>query len=170
MEIRIRSNGQVMTEQDFRRMHPNTSFPSVLSAELINSMGADVVLEGPQAICTNQYQYSMRQGVEQIDGKWFTKYVVGPLFTDTVNNSDGNNVLTAPQQETAYKAQKDAEQARAVRATRDKRLKMSDWTQVVDAPLPQSLTLEWQTYRQALRDITVQPGFPWDITWPVAPT
>jgi len=52
---------------------------------------------------------------------------------------------------------------------RDKRnalLTASDWTQVADAPVDQTA---WATYRQALRDITDQVGFPETIDWPVAP-
>ena len=43
----------------------------------------------------------------------------------------------------------------------------SDWTQLPDVPL--ATKEAWATYRQALRDITKQPGFPLDVTWPVAP-
>jgi hypothetical protein len=53
-----------------------------------------------------------------------------------------------------------------VRSVRDKKLADSDWTQVADAPVDKAV---WATYRQALRDITAQSGFPWTITWPDAP-
>jgi len=106
----------------------------------------------------------MRQGVEEIQGKWYTKYVLGPVFTDY---TDEEGVLhTAAEQEAAYKAQKDADQAKAVREDRNKRLSESDWTQVLDAPVDQTA---WAAYRQALRDVTAQAGFPWDIEWPVKP-
>ena len=52
------------------------------------------------------------------------------------------------------------------RDRRDSLLTQSDWTQVADAPVDQTA---WATYRQALRDITVQVGFPRTIYWPVAP-
>ena len=52
------------------------------------------------------------------------------------------------------------------RARRDNLLSQTDWTQVVDAPVDQTA---WATYRQALRDITDQAGFPENIDWPVAP-
>lgn len=52
------------------------------------------------------------------------------------------------------------------RAHRNALLAASDWTQVADAPVDQAA---WATYRQALRDITAQAGFPTDINWPVAP-
>jgi len=163
MQIRLRSNGQVMYEGEFRALHPNTSMPQQLSEELLNDFGVDIVFEGPQASGGTVYQYSQAQGVEQIDGKWYTKYVLGPVFIDQV--VDGVTT-TAAEQEAAYKAQKDAEQAKSVRATRDAKLAECDWTQVADAPVDKAV---WATYRQALRDITTQEGFPWTITWPVAP-
>ena len=165
MEIRIRDTGNVVTEQEFRAMFPNTGFPVPLTAEIINDFGGDVVLEGPQASGGDRYQYSQRQGVEQIDGKWFTKYVLGPVFTDTT--TEDGTVTTAAQHEAAYKAGKDAEQAKAVREDRNRRLAETDWTQLADAPVNAQA---WATYRQALRDVTAQAGFPWDIAWPEKPT
>jgi hypothetical protein len=56
--------------------------------------------------------------------------------------------------------------ATEARSKRNQLLAASDWTQVADAPVDQAA---WATYRQALRDITAQAGFPADINWPVAP-
>lgn len=165
MEIRLRATGQVMTQQEFRRLHPNTSFPPQLSEALINSLDADVVFEGPQATGGTVYQYSQRQGVEQMGGKWYSKYVLGPIFTDRPA-TDTEPAMTAAEQEAAYKAQKDATQAEAVRTDRNKRLSDTDWTQVADAPVDKAA---WASYRQALRDITAQQGFPWEVVWPEQP-
>jgi hypothetical protein len=60
----------------------------------------------------------------------------------------------------------DEEKAGQVRAERNGLLTASDWTQVADAPVDKAA---WATYRQALRDVTAQAGFPWTIDWPVAP-
>ena len=163
MQVRIKLTGQVMYESEFRTLFPNTSLPQQLTEALINDLGADVVFEGPQASGGTVYQYSQAQGVEQINGKWYTKYVLGPTFIDTV--VDGVTT-TALEHENAYKAQKDAEQAKNVRATRDAKLSECDWTQVADAPVDKAV---WATYRQALRDITAQSGFPWTVEWPDAP-
>ena len=163
MQVRIRETGAVMYESEFRALHPNTSMPQQLSEELLNDFGADVVFEGPQATGGTVYQYSQAQGVEQINGKWYTKYVLGPTFIDTVE--DGVTT-TALEHENVYKAQKDAEQAKSVRATRDAKLAECDWTQVADAPVDKAV---WATYRQALRDITTQTGFPWTVTYPEKP-
>jgi len=158
MEIRIRATGAVMLEDELRRWAKDNGGPvwDRTTDEVLEALGADVVFEGPQATGGTVYQFSMRQGVEQVDGKWYTKHVLGPIFTDTAE-------ATAAEQEAAYKAQKDAEQAKAVRADRNKRLADSDWTQVADAPVDKAA---WATYRQALRDITNQNGFPWNIQWP----
>ena len=53
-----------------------------------------------------------------------------------------------------------------IRQTRNTMLAESDWTQVADVPVDQAA---WAAYRQALRDITAQEGFPFNVTWPVKP-
>ncbi len=53
------------------------------------------------------------------------------------------------------------------RAERDKLLSTSDWTQVDDSPVDKSA---WVTYRQLLRDVPSQSGFPNTITWPTKPS
>jgi hypothetical protein len=58
------------------------------------------------------------------------------------------------------------EQAQGVRNRRDALLVQCDWTQLPDSPVDQN---SWKIYRQALRDITTQPGFPFDVVWPDSP-
>jgi hypothetical protein len=156
MQIRIRETGQVMYEGELRTLFPNTSLPQQLSEAIINELGADVVFEGPHATGGTRYQYSQASGVEQIDGKWFTKHILGPVFTGD----------TAAADQIAYEAGKDADQAAAIRTQRDSKLSSTDWTQVADAPVDKAA---WATYRQALRDIPTQTGFPWEVTWPTTP-
>lgn len=160
MQIRIRETGAVMYESELRSYLQANNGPSFdqLIPEVMEAIGVDPVLEGPQAIGGDHYQFSQRDGVEQVDGKWYTKYILGPVFTD--------GETTAAEQETAYKVMKDAEQAKSVRDSRNTKLSESDWTQVADAPVDKAA---WATYRQALRDVTAQANFPWTIDWPVAP-
>lgn len=66
----------------------------------------------------------------------------------------------------AEQAAKSNSQAAAVRKLRGEKLAECDWTQVADAPVDKTA---WATYRQALRDITAQAGFPWTIDWPEQP-
>jgi len=56
--------------------------------------------------------------------------------------------------------------AKEVRDQRDALLAACDWTQVSDAPVDQSA---WADYRQALRDLPQQQGFPNEVNWPASP-
>ncbi len=68
--------------------------------------------------------------------------------------------------EAEYAAGADDRAAAEIRKERDSKLTESDWTQVVDAPVDQAA---WATYRQALRDIPNQAGFPNEVNWPTKP-
>ena len=48
-------------------------------------------------------------------------------------------------------------------------LSNSDWTQGLDSPLSEEKKDEWKVYRQQLRDITLQSGFPLETVWPNQP-
>ena len=149
-----------MYEAEFRAYQKANGGPAwdTTTTEVLTALGADVVFEGPQATGGTVYQYSQAAGVEQIDGKWYTKYILGPIFTDTEDT-------TAAEQEAAYKASKDAEQAKSVRTSRDGKLTETDWRFRSDMTPSQA----WKDYCQALRDIPAQAGFPWTVTWPDAP-
>jgi len=57
-------------------------------------------------------------------------------------------------------------QSANARKRRNKLLSASDWTQVADAPVDKAA---WATYRQELRDISAQAGFPATVVWPTQP-
>ena len=164
MQVRIRSTGAIMYESEFRAMHPDTSFSQQLDEATLDAFDADVVFEGPQAVGGTVYQYSQAAGVEQIEGRWFTKYILGPIFTD-LEATEMSPAQTAAEQEYAYKAIKDLEQAKSVRTTRNIKLSETDWRYRRDL----TTTPAWDDYCQALRDVSLQAGFPWTITWPVQP-
>ena len=165
MEIRLRSTGEVMYEGEFRTRFASNLPSTPLTQEWLNSYttdpAGDIVFEGPQATTVYPYEFSYRNGVEQDDqGRWFTKYSVGPVFADS--ETEG----TAAEQMVEYKARMDEEQARRIRADRNTRLNDSDWSQLADSAADKTA---WATYRQALRDIPTSAGFPWNVTWPDAP-
>lgn len=69
--------------------------------------------------------------------------------------------------DTSYVPEVDLDELASVaRATRTKLLLACDWTMVPDSPVNK---IAWAEYRQALRDVTSQEGFPLEINWPVAP-
>lgn len=82
-----------------------------------------------------------------VDGRWVLDWTVVAL-TD-----DEKNVAAT-------------KKADLVRLKRNTKLAESDWTQVADSPVDKSA---WAVYRQALRDISAQAGFPWGVVWPEQP-
>jgi hypothetical protein len=56
--------------------------------------------------------------------------------------------------------------ASGIRNERNDRLSKSDWTQLPDSRVDADV---WATYRQMLRDVPQQSGFPWDVQWPTEP-
>jgi hypothetical protein len=77
---------------------------------------------------------------EEVDGVWYKTYTA-------VN-----------------KSQEEAEEN--IRNQRSILLSETDWMALSDV----TLSAEWATYRQALRDITSQDGFPYSVTWPTKPS
>lgn len=143
-EYRIRETGAVVTESELRALHPYTSFPYVLTEELVNDLGADVVFEGPQPTAT-KYQVSYRDGVEQIEGKWYTKYAVADMDADAIAAVDAGAIA-------------------ANKAIRNTKLDNTDWTQLPDVPITVACLTAFQAYRQALRDLDML-----NPVWPEEP-
>lgn len=135
MLIRIRSTGQVMTESEFRKINSNTSFPPQISVAVLNEFGADPVLNGAQPTPTF-YQVVVQQGVEQINGKWFTKFVCVDMDQDA-------------------KDAKDAEHKAINKTQAEKLLTETDWTQMPDVPLLNKQ--EFASYRAVIRAIALNP-------------
>jgi len=63
-------------------------------------------------------------------------------------------------------AEKEAAQVDRVRADRNVKLDQCDWTQLPDSPVDKAA---WAAYRQELRDVPDQQGFPLSINWPAMP-
>jgi hypothetical protein len=146
-------NGQIdqypYTVGDLRRDNPNTSFPKQIPEAAMASYGMFPV--GYEAApdydpMTHRLQHSSQP--VQVDGKW--------LLTKTV-------VALTPEQV----ADRDAAKGAEVRKQRDKLIADSDWMALSD----NTLTADWATYRQALRDVTNHVNFPYltDADWPVEP-
>jgi len=79
------------------------------------------------------------------------------------------NWTTKTWEDTRTEQEKYSQAAKQIKEQRSKLLDDSDWVIVkamdTGTPIPQ----DWQTYRQQLRDITLQPEFPFNITWPQKP-
>lgn len=145
MLVRVRNTGAVMYQQEFLNTFTNTSFPTPITEQVINGLGADVVLNGAQPTPTF-YQVVAQDGVEQVGGQWFTKFICVDMDQDA-------------------KDAKDAQCKAANKATAEQKLKDTDWTQVADVPLLNKQ--EFTDYRTAVRAIALNP--PVVATFPELP-
>ena len=135
------------TVGNLRRDNPNTSFPKNVPEATMAEYGMFPV--GYEAApeydpLTHRLQHSSEPVLN--DGKW--------VLTKTVVE------LTA-----AQIADRDTAKGKEVRSQRDKLIADTDWMALSD----NTLTAEWATYRQALRDVTSQEGFPHSVEWPEKP-
>lgn len=125
-----------------RQDNPNTSFPDTPPEQLLASY--DVYRYTVQ---DTTYDSLIQRKVEgqftQVEGQWVLPMVAENLPLDQAEAS--------------------------IRRERNSRIYSCDWTQLSDSPLPEATKTAWATYRQELRDITVQVGFPYSVIWPTPP-
>jgi len=72
-------------------------------------------------------------------------------------------------EETAWAANQNAQLAETVRTERDALLAATDWRVIKAAEVGSVLDPAWIIYRQALRNVPEQPGFPHNVIWPETP-
>lgn len=164
---RVKSTGEIKSQGEIRQMFKNTSLPKVWNQDTLDFLGVDPIFESPRPQ-TTVYQTTYQNGVEQdAKGNWVWKWEIGPVFSDTTD--DEGNVTTAAQHEAAHKARIDDEKATQVRASRDKLLAECDWMAIKAFETNGNIAALWQLYRQALRDVPTQAGFPHNVEWPAKP-
>ena len=163
-EYRIRSTGDVKSQGQIRSMHPNVSLPKVWGVNVHQSLGIDPVTPTAQPEPSADYKVVVRNGVEQdANGNWVWAWTENDMFQE-YTDEDGVTHSVADQQ-AAYDAQNTATLAASERATRDVLLKATDHYGLSDVSMTEAMT----AYRQALRDVPQQAGFPQTITWPTKP-
>lgn len=119
--------------------------------------------EGRQTIHVIASLPLVGQTVEEVIRQWVP--MVNWLAEEQVFGTaeigvQGNGAVQLPQEPTT---------AEIAIGRRNAELSLTDWTQLSDVPMTEEKRAEWVAYRQALRDITEQSGFPDQIVWPVAP-
>lgn len=138
------------SQTDLVRDNKGTSFPNALmSVASLAEWGVFPVLYSQ----VPDYDPSIEKLIEltpiSVDGSWVQQWSVVPLTPEEVN---ARNLA----------------EWEVVRDQRNAKLLESDWTQLPDAPLTEAKKIAWQTYRQALRDVTTQAD-PFAIVWPEQP-
>lgn len=126
-----------------RRDNPQTSFPKLIPDDLLASY--DVYPYTRPAVPEyDSLSHRLTDGAfEQVDGAWSLPYVV---------------------------EEQPLEQAeRNIRSRRDNLLQETDWIVIKSYERGENIPAQWELYRQALRDITAQAGFPYSVEWPTKP-
>ena len=145
------------TQSDLLQDHPNTSFPQNMSDEALKAHDMYRVRLLNQPAYDPATQEPEKNALpEQVGDEWVLGWHLRQKTDEEL---------------TQYRAGL-AEQARRLR---DDLLADSDWvvTKAVEQNAQDGLGIQvpqvWIDYRQALRDIPQQPGFPDNVTWPTAP-
>jgi hypothetical protein len=144
MKIAIIENNQILSHGEHTEVFPNVSFPP----EGIDLMWAQ---ERHAYQIQSDKAHSQTQKLTSVE-----PYIEGGVVFDVIVEAKTQDELDAE------KTQK----ANEVRAKRNMLLTQSDWTQLADAPVDKAA---WATYRQELRDITSQVGFPFNVLFPNPP-
>lgn len=121
------------------------------------------------------YKLHYHRELTRNDGTEEEPKIVEYLQGETIHATDADyEVQYAIAVETSYNGEVTVEDipmtADEARAQRDKLLAETDWTQVLDAPIDAATREAYRAYRQALRDLPEQEGFPGTITWPEMPS
>jgi hypothetical protein len=151
----------------FRRDNPQTSFPKQIPDTILRRYGVYEVteLEKPSydpLVQTLVVGTPTREVIRLKTEADCTDPDTGEVDTDQVGQP-----LYGSEWEVAHTVQ-NMEQATAennVRSKRDGLLSETDWTALSDVTMSSDMT----TYRQALRDVPAQEGFPFSVTWPTKP-
>ena len=148
-------NGEPTTNKiefiEFRKLHSNVSFTVPIdSSSLAYDFGFAEYKETtkPDDSTAEKYFKFTEVPVLKSDGSYEQSWQQIPMIDEE-------------------KAEADRTMIKEVSAKRNKLLIDSDWTQLADVTL--SNREVWTAYRQYLRNIPAQPGYPWTVEWPVAP-
>lgn len=88
---RVRATGEVKTQGEIRKDNPNTSFPAVWDESVCEFIGIDPVFESPTPSYT-EYQGIRQDGIENVNGKWFKKYVVYDFDEEAIAAIDAQKI------------------------------------------------------------------------------
>jgi hypothetical protein len=116
-----------------------------------------------EGLGANQTNYVANNIIVNYTAEQQTTKANKPTYSCSWNNS----TFVWDDTRTPEKQNSDAEELAI--ATRDVLLSQTDWIVIRAVDQGTSIPTDWQAYRQALRDITNQSGYPTNIVWPVAP-
>ena len=169
MKYRKRSDGSLVTKSQLKARNAGTSLPKVWKAATLEFFGVDPVLSSPKTV-PGDYQITVANGaVQDSSGNWVEAWQVKDMFTA---DSDGYGVVTTTvsEKEDAYDSINLEMRSAQERFDRDALLLETDWVVIKALENSESVDADMTSYRQALRDVPSQSGFPDAIVWPTKPT
>lgn len=131
---------------DLEEDNPNTSFPLEISDESLECFGVYRVHDAPPPE-VNYDEILLEQDPILSNGVWTKNW----------------KVEKASAEEMEFRLD---HMSRMVRVDRNRRLADTDWVMLEDANVSPELKEKYKEYRQALRDLSSQEGFPWAVEWP----
>ena len=155
--------GEVKTQGGWRQANKHMSLPRVWTADTLTDLGLTAVLAAPKPDCTDLEQIIGNGVTTDANGNTVEAWSVVDKFSDTTDE-DGV-VTTKAEHETAHTARLVADKETGIRNDRDKRIALTDWTGMSDV----TMAADMATYRQELRDVPAQAGFPNAVDWPTSP-
>lgn len=137
--------------EQFRMDNRNVSFPSAIPDTLLANYSVLPVrvADKPDHDTITQHVYP-NDTPQYVNGEWVIDW----------------NIVEKDQ---AWMDTELEQQKQKVRAERDKLLAETDWVSVRAFDTNTSVDTAWSQYRQELRDVTAQDGFPWNVVWPQKP-
>jgi len=156
------ATGTPKTKVQLRQENKHMSLPETWTDATLEALGVARVTAVAKPD-VGEWQVAVKDGVEQVDGVWQEKWVTQEMFAEYIN--DDGTVVTVQAQIDAKVAADNAALEATERATRDNLLKATDHYGLSDVAMTEAMT----AYRQALRDVPQQEGFPQTITWPTKP-
>ena len=156
------ATGTPKTKVQLQQENRHMSLPSSWTDATLEALGVARVTK-TAAPDVGEWQVAFKDGVEEVDGVWQERWVTQEMFTEYTD--DEGTVVTVQDQIDAKVAADNAALEATERATRDELLKATDHYGLSDVSMTEAMT----AYRQALRDVPQQEGFPQTITWPTKP-
>ena len=128
----------------FRVDNPQISFPSEIPNDILSQYSVYPYYIG-EVLNYNPDTEVLLEGAfeKDVNDLWHKPYLVKRLSLEDASNN--------------------------IRTRRNSLLSDSDWLVIKYMEIANTIPEVWSVYRQGLRDITSQTGFPYDISWPIKP-
>lgn len=129
--------------------NPDVVFPKIITRQIMATYNVYQVLPEPKP--EMPYTQDAVEGMpEYYSNQWHQTWTVYDLSQEELEGRTINK-------------------SEEVRQQRDELLSSTDWRVIKATETNTPESIEWMQYREDLRNVPQQEGFPWNIDWPVTP-